>query len=123
MAKKNWKTIKPIKDTAGISEIRVFYCECTGSRDVDVDSGHLKMPDSLTKRIGSQPTMDISDQQWKLLFGSPKKSSRMYMVRGKIISVTDRGFEPKAGPRYIPFFDIYQYKLLHKELVLRTFPD
>jgi hypothetical protein len=119
-SQKRWKTIKPIKDTTGISEIVIFVCECTGARDVDMIDGYLKMSDSLVKLVGQQPTMDVSDEQKTWLFGTwdnpTEKMGYVYWVRGKIISVIDRGFKPKAGPRYIPFFDIYQYKLLRKEL-------
>jgi hypothetical protein len=113
-----WKTIKRIVDTSFISELRIYHCECTGSRDIDVDSGFLRAPDSLLLHLRKLPTMDISEKHWKRIFGSWKKKGfgYTYLVRGKITSVIDRGYVPKAGPRYIPVFDVYQYKVLKKRI-------
>ncbi len=112
-----WKTLKPIKDTSFICELRVFHAECTSCEDIEIDSGEIRSPDPLMLKLHTQPPTDLANGQWKKLFGSykSKKYGYAYLVRGKVQSITDLGSYTKAGTRYIPVFEVYQYKFLKKE--------
>lgn len=118
-AQNGWITLKPFSDSSYISEVSVFHCECTGSRSVDIDSGQLAIPDSIRNGQGFS-TMDISKEVFQKLFGSgnDNRLEYMYLIRGKVSKILDIGFTPKAGPRYIPYFEVYQYKLIRKTLQL-----
>ncbi|MBL7748336.1 MAG: phosphodiester glycosidase family protein [Chitinophagaceae bacterium] len=112
-AQDKWKTIRPVPAGTILSELSVYHCECTGSRDLDVDTGTLQVsPDQAHTSAG---TLDISPEQRDILFG--KKQHRLnyvFLVRGTVTNVLDRGGPQKAGPRYVPFFEIYQYKVVRR---------
>ncbi|MBL7732972.1 MAG: phosphodiester glycosidase family protein [Chitinophagaceae bacterium] len=115
-AQNGWKTLKPIPAGAAISELSVYHCECTGSRSLDIDTGFLIMPEGDEQKVAH--TIDISQEQETELFGKKQKRlTYIFQVRGIVTKVLDRGGPQKAGPRYVPFFDIYQYRVLRKALV------
>ncbi len=116
MAQNGWITIKPVPAGAILSELSVYHCECTGSRDLDVDTGTLHVLPG--QEHTSAGMLDISSEQRDILFG--KKQQRLnyvFLVRGRVTNVLDRGGPQKAGPRYVPFFEIYQYKILRKAFI------
>lgn len=115
-AQNGWKSLKPIPAGAAISELSVYHCECTGSRSLDIDTGFLVMPEGDEQKVAH--TIDISQEQETELFG--KKQQRLtyvFQVRGIVTKVLDRGGPQKAGPRYVPFLDIYEYRILRKAFI------
>jgi len=116
MAQNGWISIKPVPSGAILSELSVYHCECTGSRDLDVDTGTLHVLPG--QEHTSAGTLDISSEQRDILFGrKQQRLNYVFLVRGSVTNVLDRGGPQKAGPRYVPFFEIYQYKIVRKAFI------
>ncbi|MBL7724105.1 MAG: phosphodiester glycosidase family protein [Chitinophagaceae bacterium] len=115
LAQEKWKTIKPIKDTSFLSELLVYHAECTSCTDAEVDTGWIRLPDSLSEKypLYSKFNIDfVNEDFFKRLFKThkSKKFDDVYLVRGKVTGM----MPPTKAHGYIPVFDVYQYKLIKR---------
>jgi hypothetical protein len=114
-SQERWKTIKPINDTSLLSELLVYHQECTSCGDAEIDTGLIKLPDSLLKkfsRYGSFNIDFVNENVFKRLFGDykSKKFDDTYLLRGKVVGISP----PTKAHGYVPILDVYQYKLVKK---------
>jgi hypothetical protein len=114
-AQKKWKQLKPVDDTAYVTELLVYHMECTSCSDAQIDSGVVRVPPAVSEAQTSNPTMgsfstvSFSESPvFEKLFGKKALNyTKLVWIRCKVLRLLPPA---KALPAYTPVVEVYAYR-------------